>query len=41
MINQLAEEFKGELNCTGENTEKHITFSVTIKQECDGGKTTA
>ena len=27
IINQLAEEFKGELNCIGENMEKYITFS--------------
>ena len=39
IINQLAEEFKGELNCIGENMEKYITFSVPIKKECDGGKT--
>ena len=37
-INQLAEEFKGELNCIGENMEKYITFSVPIKKECDNGK---
>ena len=39
IINQLAEEFKGELNFIGENMEKDITFSVTIKKECDGNKT--
>ena len=39
IINQLTEEFKGELNCIGENMEKYITFSVPIKKECDGGKT--
>ena len=39
IINQLGEEFKGELNCIGENMEKYITFSVPIKKECDGGKT--
>ena len=39
LINQLAEEFKGELNCIGENMEKYITFSVPIKKECDDGKT--
>ena len=38
IINQLAEEFKGELNCIGENMEKYITFSVPIKKECDEGK---
>ena len=39
IINQLAEEFKGELNCIGENMEKCVTFSVPIKKECDDGKT--
>ena len=39
IINQLAEEFKGELNCIGENMEKCITFSVPIKKKCDDGKT--
>ena len=37
-INQLAEEFKGELNCNRENMETYITFSVPIKKECDNGK---
>ena len=41
IINQLAEEFKGELNCIGDNMEKYITFSVPIKKECDDGKTIA
>ena len=26
-------EFKGELNCIGDNIEKYITFSVLIKKE--------
>ena len=39
MINQLAIEFKGELNCIGNNLEKYITFSVPIKKKCDNGKT--
>ena len=39
IINQLAEEFKGYLNCIAENMEKYVTFSVTIKKECDNGKT--
>ena len=39
MINQLAQEFKGEHNCIGENIEECITFYVPIKKECDGGKT--
>ena len=33
ILNQLAIEFKGELNCIGDNMEKHITFSVPIKKE--------
>ena len=37
-INQLAEEFKGELDCIGENMEKYITFSTPIKKKCDDGK---
>ena len=38
IINQLAEEFKGKLNCIGENMEKYITFSVPIQKECDDNK---
>ena len=38
IINQLAKEFKDELDCIGENMEKYITFSVPIKK-CDDGKT--
>ena len=30
IINQLAKEFKGELNLIGENMEKYITFSVPV-----------
>ena len=33
MLNQLAIEFKGELNCIGDNMEKYITFPVPIKKE--------
>ena len=29
----LAEEFEGEFECLGENTEKYITFSVPITKE--------
>ena len=36
----MAEEFKGEFECLGENTEKYISFSVPIKKEHDNGKTT-
>ena len=41
IINQLAEEFKGEVKCIGENMEKYISFSVPIKKKCDDGKTVA
>ena len=40
IIKQLAEEFKGQFECLGENTEKYITFSVPIKKEFDKGETT-
>ena len=33
IINELAEEFEGEFECLGENTEKSITFSLSIKKE--------
>ena len=33
ITNELAEEFEGEFECLGENTEKYITFSVPIKKE--------
>ena len=39
ILNQLAKEFKSELDCIGENMEKYITFSVPIKKKCDDGKT--
>ena len=39
IINQLAIEFKSELNCIGDNMEKYITFSVPIKKELNNGKT--
>ena len=38
IINQLAEEFKGELDCLAENMEKYITFSVPIKKKCNDNK---
>ena len=41
IINHLAKEFKGELNCIGENMGKYITFSVPIKKNCNDGKTIA
>ena len=39
IIKQLAKEFKGNLDCLGENTEKYITFSVPIRKEHDNDKT--
>ena len=36
---ELAEEFKVELECLGENTEKYISFSVPIKKEHENDKT--
>ena len=33
IINQLAIEFKGELNCIGDNMENYITFSIPMKIE--------
>ena len=33
IIKELAEEFEGEFDCLGENTEKYITFSVPIEKE--------
>ena len=39
ILNQLAIEFKGEINCIGDNMEKYITFSVRIKKECNNNKT--
>ena len=38
IINQLAKELKGQLDCIGENMEKYITFSAKIKTKCDNGK---
>ena len=39
IIKELAKESEGQFECLGENTEKYITFSVTIKKELDNGKT--
>ena len=39
VIKQLAEEFEGQSECSGENTEKYITFLVPIKKEHDNDKT--
>ena len=35
IIKELAKEFEGNFECLGENTEKHITFSVPIKKKID------
>ena len=32
IIKQLPEEFEGQIQCLGENTEKYITWSVPIKK---------
>ena len=39
IIEQLAKTFKGKIECLGENTEKFITFSVSIEILGDNGKT--
>ena len=33
IINELAKEFEGQFECLGENTEKHITFSIPINEK--------
>ena len=35
IIKELANEFEGNFECPGENTEKYITFSVPIKKKID------
>ena len=35
IIKELAKEVEGNFECLGENTEKHITFSVPIKKKID------
>ena len=37
-IKQLAKELDSQLQCFGENTEKYIAFSVSIKKELDNVK---
>ena len=39
IIEQLAKEVKGYFECLGENTEKYITFSVSIKKVLGNDKT--
>ena len=38
IIKKLAKEFEGEFECLGENTEKYITFSVSLKKENNNDK---
>ena len=38
IIKELAKEFEGQFECSGENTEKYTTFSVPIKKELNNGK---
>ena len=33
IVKQLAEEFKKQFTCLGENTEKYITFTVPIQKD--------
>ena len=33
IIKELADEFKKQFTCLGENTEKYITFTVPIEKE--------
>ena len=40
IIKQLAEDFKCQFECLGENTEKYITFSVPIKKDDNSKKIT-
>ena len=35
IIKELAKEFEGNFECSGENTEKYITFSVQIKKKIE------
>ena len=38
MINKLATEFKGNIDCLGENTEKYKTFEVPPKKIKENNK---
>ena len=38
IIKELAEEFEGQFEFLGQNTEKYINFSASIKIELDNGK---
>ena len=35
IIKELVKEFEGNFECLGENTEKYITFSVTLKKKIE------
>ena len=35
MLKELVKEFEGNFDCLGENTEKYITFSVTLKKKIE------
>ena len=35
IIKELAKEFEGNFDCSGENTEKYITFSVPLKKKIE------
>ena len=39
IINKLAKQCDGQLECVGENTEKYIIFSVSIKKKLNNNKT--
>ena len=39
IMKELAEEFEGQFEFLGENTEKYIAFSVPIKKELDSDET--
>ena len=39
IIKKLEEEFKGQFECLGQNTEKYIAFPVLIKTELENDKT--
>ena len=38
IIKMLEKYFEGQFECSGDITEKVITFSVSIKKELDNGK---
>ena len=38
IIKQLAKDFNGYFSCIGENTEKYISFSITMFEKSDNLK---